>query len=150
MRQYVNTALLLAILGLLVFLILRPQPGRYQWVDDAEPYLLDTATGELVVLGASEEARAHYQKRKAEERERKEEAREAWLDENCAAILAGRSRGLWPGTWLPPDEGQRRECEEWWMEKYCPAILAGTVLAFPPGLGREDCKEWQQKKSAAE
>ena len=104
---------------LLVILLLRPHAGRYQYMgDDLFPYVLDTATSEMTVVSATEEARAHYKKRKEKKKTKQEAAHQEWLAATCPDVLAGRSSR--PNSWLSlrPDNPereakQRRECQEW-------------------------------------
>ena len=112
----VNTALLVVVTVLLVILLLRPHAGRYQYMgDDLFPYVLDTATSEMTVVSATEEARAHYKKREEEKKAEQEAAHQEWLAATCPDVLAGRSAKRHP---LRPDNPereakQRRECQEW-------------------------------------
>ena len=117
--QRLNTALLVVVTVLLVILLLRPHAGRYQYMgDDLFPYVLDTATSEMTVVSATEEARAHYKKREEEKKAEQEAAHQEWLAATCPDVLAGRSSK--PNSWLSlrPDNPereakQRRECREW-------------------------------------
>lgn len=116
--QKLNTALLLIAIALLVGLWVRPQPGRYRQLgEDYRPYLLDTATGELVVLKA-EKAKAQYRQEKEREEAEQKAARDKWLAENCPDILAGAwtrkfPKREFPNSLLSPEEDVRQECEEW-------------------------------------
>ncbi len=71
MQQKANTILLLIAIALLVGLWLRPQPGRYRSLgSDYLPYVLDSATGQLVVVRATPEARAYHQRGKHRKKRR--------------------------------------------------------------------------------
>jgi hypothetical protein len=112
--QRLNTALLLVVTVLLMILLLRPHAGRYQYMgDDLFPYVLDTATSEMTVVSATEEARARYKKREEEKKAEQEAAHQEWLAANCPDILAGRDP--FPNSSFPQHrrDDRRRECQEW-------------------------------------
>ena len=125
MFQKVNTALLVAILGVLVFLHVQQQftpqlqAGRYQYISGIEsvPTLLDTATGEFVLMKLSAELKK-------------------WrADKNANQQAESESLTLYY---------QER------MQRYCSALLSGKKpdsILSPPS--REQCEEWQQAQSAA-
>ena len=131
MLQKVNTALLVAILGVLVFVALRPQQGRYYFAKGGD-YLavLDTATGELDFrtieylkhIDERKKWRADQEKAKAEAaRLERETAHLFWLVKNCPDILAGKVQPRTTDTqgrfdpyederWVKSD---RQKCEQW-------------------------------------
>ncbi len=116
--QRLNTALLVVVTVLLVILLLRPHAGRYQYMgDDLFPYVLDTATSEMTVVSATEEARAHYKKREEEKKAEQEAAHQEWLAATCPDVLAGRSAKRYPlrpyPNVLASAERRRQECQEW-------------------------------------
>ena len=132
MLQKVNTVLLVAILGVLVFVALRPQPGRYHYARGIgyTMAVLDTATGELDFRSIEfleyedeiEEWRKGQKKAKAEAAKVKREIAHAfWLLKNCPDILAGKVQPRSTDTqarfdpsrdarWVKSD---RQKCEEW-------------------------------------
>jgi len=131
--QKTNTLLLVIIAGLLAALLLKPAPKRYEVLP--QNYLLDTATGKVVMIQVSEKVKADQRAREiAEQAEKKsEEAREKsekdeLLNKSCPEVLsrpvhdiASHSKGEGPllgdvarGSLL---EMEQRECQEWMMSK---------------------------------
>ena len=133
--QKLNTALLVIVVGLLVGLWLRPQPGRYQFPSKSEPYMFDTATGRFVMLRVSDEVKGHMKAKKETEERVAREAREKWLKENCPSILAKNplpevaNESLAALFERAGYEQERRECEEWQRAK---ATTNGPMKTEPP------------------
>ncbi|MCH6554753.1 MAG: hypothetical protein IH793_11415 [Acidobacteria bacterium] len=107
----VNTALLVVVIALLVVLLLRPQAGRFQHINALHPYLLDSATGELVL---PDQIRAEQETRQASAALVKEfeafRQRRKWLADNCTEILSGGSSR--PNAVIPVNL-QLKACQEW-------------------------------------
>lgn len=134
MLEKSNTILLLIVLSLLVYLILQPQAGRYQRFSDSPDdalYLLDTATGKLVIIDADNAVRKRREMEDAA-RERKAAAEDAaaeeWRERNCSDVLAGRV----PESLSPLQKAQLKKN---------PDELSSL---------RQDCEEWQQNKNNME
>lgn len=134
MLEKANTILLLIVLSLLVYLILQPQAGRYQRFSDSPDdalYLLDTATGKLVIVDAENAVRKRRELEDAA-RERKAGAEDAaveeWRERNCSDVLAGR------------------------VPESLDALQKARLKQNPDRLSslRQDCEEWQQSKSNVE
>lgn len=116
--QKANTVLLVIVLAVVLGLWFRPQPGRYRDLDGEGSYLLDTATGTIVLMKVSDEVRKHIKENQAREKAEKKAGRESWLKENCPDILAGTWQGDSGSLSLHPRrrelvERRREECEEW-------------------------------------
>ena len=138
MLQKINTALLVAILGVLVFLALRPQQGRYHYIQSINPIAFDTATGQLVYIANSPNLRAWYDEQEAEEkaeeaRKKAEEegAQNKWLESNCPDVLAGKVSAS------PQPRTPRKKTG------FSPEEFIGSISAGP---SREECEKWQQAK----
>ncbi len=134
MLEKTNTILLLIVLSLLVYLILQPQAGRYQRFSDNPDdalYLLDTATGKLVIVDAENAVRKRREMEDAA-RGRKAAAEDAaaeeWRERNCPDVLAGK------------------------LPESLDALQKGLLKKNPDRLSslRQDCEEWQQSKSNVE
>jgi hypothetical protein len=134
MLEKANTILLLIVFSLLVYLILQPQAGRYQRFSDSPDdalYLLDTATGKLVIADAENAVRKRRELEDAA-RERKAAAEDAaveeWRERNCSDVLAGR------------------------VPESLDALQKARLKQNPDRLSslRQDCEEWQQSKSNVE
>lgn len=134
MLEKTNTILLLIVLSLLVYLILQPQAGRYQRFSDSPDdalYLLDTATGKLVVVDAENALR---KLRELEDAAREwnaaaeDAAAEEWRERNCPDVLAGK------------------------LPESLSALQKASLKKNPDRLSslRQDCEEWQQSKSNVE
>ncbi len=124
MLQKINTALLVAILGVLVFVALRPQQGRYV------PYglrqnLIDTATGEVVPVTRSR-ALADQENARTARREVKEQAElEEHLKATCPDILSAP---------VPSLEGKAGS-----FDRELSEIQRGGFQRH-----KQECEEWQQ------
>ena len=131
MLQKVNTVLLVAILGVLVFVALRPQQGRYV------PYglrqnLIDTATGEVVPAPWSQ-ALTDQENARTTRQEAKEQAeREERLKATCPDILSAS---------VPSLKGRRGS-----FDREISEIQRGFAQD-----NKQECQEWQQaQRTAAE
>ncbi len=98
-------------IALLVVLLLRPQAGRFRHINALHPYLLDSATGELVL---PEQIRAEQEARQTSAAVVKEfeafRQRRKWLADNCTEILSG---GLPRPNTVIPANLQIEACQEW-------------------------------------
>lgn len=130
--QKTNTLLLVIIAGLLATLLLKPATRRYEVFQ--QNYLLDTASGRVLMIHVSDEVKADLRaKEAAKQAEKKaEEARdtaykEEWLSKSCPEILA-RS------MIRPPVKGVPN--------------LADPLERFLLERDKEECREWLRSKQA--
>ena len=109
--QKLNTALLVVVTVLLVILLLRPQAGRFQHVNALHPYLLDSASGELIL---PDQIQSEQEARQASAALVKDfeafRQRRKWLADNCTEILSG---GLSRPNAVIPVNLQMEACQEW-------------------------------------
>ena len=134
MLEKANTILLLIVLCLLAYLILQPQAGRYQRFSDNPDdalYLLDTATGKLVIVDAENAVRIRREMEDAARGKKaaaEDAAAEEWRERNCPDVLAGK------------------------LPESLDALQKGLLEKNPDRLSslRQDCEEWQQSKSNVE
>src|ERR1700693_1110040 len=119
--QKANSLLLLIIAGLLLGLWLKPEARRYELFHD--DYLLDTASGKVVMMRVSEGVKADIRAKVEEVATKKEREDEGRLMKTCPDILVKEQSKA-----LPAPKGnldlvqlaveaesnlQRKECEEW-------------------------------------
>ena len=131
--QKTNTLLLVIIAGLLATLLLKPAARRYEVFQQS--YLLDTASGRVLMIHVSDEVKADLRaKEAAKQAEKKaEEARdtaykEERLSKSCPEVLAkplpkiaARKKGEFPDLADPLEsyflERDKEECREWLRSK---------------------------------
>ena len=139
MLQKVNTVLLVAILGVLVFVALRPQPNRFRYLTSLAPGVFDTATGKLTLPQVAQE----YQEWDAARRTESAELQERY----CSEALAGTLQ--FPFTDLVSrDACEKIAAQKRWLDENCVAVLKfapirqlNNRLAMQHEL---ECQEWQQ------
>ncbi len=153
MLQKVNTALLVAILGVLVFVALRPQPNRFRYLTSLAPGVFDTATGKLTLPQVSQES----QEWDIANRSETAELQRVY----CSEALAGTLQ--FPFTDLVShDACEKIAAQKRWLDENCAAVLARTLkvprsnsvairqLHNRMAIRHElECQEWEQAQRTA-
>src|SRR6266403_202688 len=127
--QKTNTLLLVIIAGLLASLLLKPAARRYEVFQ--QNYLLDTASGRVVMIQVSEEVKADLRGKEETKQAEKNAAeardkayKEERLSKSCPEVLArpapkiaARSKGEGPRLGDLFDDAllemDQKECQEW-------------------------------------
>jgi len=147
--QKTNTLLLLIIAGLLAGLLLKPAARRYEVFQ--QNYLLDAASGRVVLIQVSEEAKADQRTKEAAKQAEKDAAeardkayKEERLSKSCPEVLAkplakiaARKKGEVPNLADAFEqsllEEGKKECQEWLRSKGAQSpSKSGPCLHSPP------------------
>jgi len=133
LMQKTNTLLLVIIAGFLAGLLLRPAARRYEVFQ--QNYLLDTASGKVVMIQVSEEVKADQRAKEAAKQAEKDAAeardkayKEERLSKSCPEVLAkplpkieAREKVEVPNLTDPTEsyflERDKKECQEWLRSK---------------------------------